>query len=705
MFNRIGSGGSKTPDTDLLVEIRNAVKEEIAAVERGNREIVKTLGASNFLLNKILGAATFGGGGGGGGGGSSGGGGGTGGSGGEPFDPKNKHPQLENILDALLVIRTELAQVLGRQAAGDADGAGGGSGSGGFAEMENVKKSFDVFEKSMTSINETALLPFYGAIIEANYNLRTFSDRLLQFGKNIASMSHIEGYIAEMFENIRVTNSTGMLNFWDVATNDIQRMFKDSSDSLTNTLELVRKRAEEGMSPMLLTGRRILDFSEAMVKTRQNVRAEGFAFDERMNFKVMNDVLLDLYESQRSRGIKEDITSSVTARNFRQQLAFYDVIAQNTGKTVDELVKQNADIRSKIDGFVADRQIDPMLGQGLEQTYTLLKSLGQTELADIVSGIASAGGSMELYRSQNPDKSQVITSRGLDGFFNQLVSQARMGSIDPVTRAEMLRDMVTNAYMQTGNRSAGLVYAANKDDQITNAIAQMGKIGEGFEQLKESNEKGIMSLVRQAYEYVTNTIPLKFIASVGANVTALGANTLALWNATRVLKGQKALIPSIVELLTAKKFGAGAAAATTTASTVAGTAAAGAAGGATGFIGRWLPRLLKGGALALGSMTGVGLLITGAITIISYLPEIISGIKSLFGVTSDSTTKSKANSTGIGSPQYMQNQVMKQTELLSDIKSILEDANDIHKVIQMNTTPSNALASVNTASLFSKLWG
>lgn len=705
------TGSDISEDTELLKEIRDALSAHSSGIiseeKSSTRQLRNELKGISNDLKQIVAALSGGGGGrrmppsggGLGGGGSK----GSGGGSGKDNDPiKNL---LEDIKDGIIALT--------RRSGGGEEGAGGQGGpGGGFAEFREIQKTFDLFNKELEAVTDYIAIAYGGAVAELAKNYDMLKDKALEFGRTLTSLNTVTDYVMTRYQNSMDAASAGIVNFSHLLTDEFTTIL-NKRDGLQATFELVKQSLQDGLvSPLISVNHSLDGLARDLRTNRFAIHDSGFNYSRRMDFETMNSVMMDMYDLQLRSGIREEFLSSYTRQNVMKQLSYLDLIAQNTGLTLEEIMKQTKQDREKFAELNAAAILSNDQRETFQRVHTTLTQLGQSGLADMIKGVAEAGGSFELYLSRNEDM-----VGGMVQIMPELRRLLTIANDKSLTDEELSEQMITLIKNLDPNLS-GMVASEVVKEAVIKIFSERGKLfnRDGLGRDITMDEQGETSWIRSIGEFLKNTFPIASIVGVStaivANTLFLGKNTLALWANTKALLGKSWKEPfdyarrglggkqapraGLGKRIGTMLGGRGAAQGlgkTTPGTAVRGLRMFGSALGrmapmALGLLNPWTLGILGGGAAAYG----------GYKLLQNFFPEtmgsITGGLGSMLGIgsanaaTMSSIPKSAmadGNLDIVGKKTTTEIMLRRQSDTLNELVTLFKENNDINNRIRHNT--------------------
>ena len=646
---------------------------------------------------------------------------------------ENLNAKFQQLIEVIRVIALRPAGGGGAPAGGEAADAGAGGAGGGatFGEVRRLGKIHEMIERSVSE-QENLIIGWDNVreLLEENLG-EVIRDLNVAITNTISRFTRLDtalDFFSNRFGIYMNAASSGVADFWDVMTDDM--LFgglRRGGDSLVSTFELIQKSAQENLiSPLSFFGKDIEEVSVTLRQTRAQIEQGGFDFFGRMGFQEMNETMLNLFDIQRRASYLTDIRDSRFQMQMRTQLEFLDLISQNTGKTVEELVKASQEDMRQISQLQASGILQPREAQGFNSMIQYFRNTSRGAIADMILEVARQGGSIEAYLGTQSESATGLAATGNIGQLRALADLARRGgSMCPMAFQESINEITKGFQANVG--FLGVAGARVVTGSIQQILAEAGLSPDDINRTRQASESGLIGFVNRIKDWLTNTFP---IASM-AMTTALITNTIQLIRLNRAL-GVGGLFGGMFGRRGAAAAGGvarSAGAMATPAALLAGGGAAAASGGMRGMLGALAGGGLLKGAMRLGlravPILGWGLLANDIISMLTGfnpMGALFSGIGSLFGIGSANASEAPSTSSfgsmsGIGQDtsyaaiapsiagssiqtarprsaaqaadstraDMIATHMRRQSASLSNISHILEEANSIGSDIRRNT--------------------
>lgn len=422
-------------------------------------------------------------------------------------------------------------------------GGGGGDegGSGGvdnYAEQMRNQRVYELLNKK-TESNQKTLIDLQDAV---NISLANFEEifanintKLEETISSFSRFSNVTDYVTERFRVSMEAARSGVADFYDIMADDLLLGgLRNNRDSLLETFKLVRNAAQNDViSPFGFIGNNIDEVASSLKSMRSTVDDMGYDLYGRFDFREFNESMLMLLQEQRRGNIQANLNDFDTTKNITRQLKFMDLIAQNTGRTVEEIVKQSQQDRQ----FVGELRASTILNTQQQENYinaiAQLNESGRSEFAGLVRDLASNAGNTSLLLGQNQDLSRALSASGnvenLQTLAELLNNSANLSPDEFQTQLNnIIRTFRPNGEFGT---SGSMVF----NEQARSLFGEANLTRDQINRQRRDDEGGIASMVNRIHDVFVNEIPWSSVAFV----SAIGINTMALMRNTMALQGRR----------------------------------------------------------------------------------------------------------------------------------------------------------------------
>lgn len=415
---------------------------------------------------------------------------------------------------------------------------------------------------------------------------------------------------------------SGLDSFTHFMTSDFTKLFV-GGDSLGNSLELIRRSAKEGFetadSQMFIAGKSLQQASEMIRNLRKDTQNSGFNTDAFMDFKDANEVLMDIRTQLKRSGILDRLQDDQVNRYMVDQLKAAQLTAENTGITVKEVQKMNAENAKKAAEFTAAGMLRP----DQQGTYNNLMTrlTANKPLQNLFQQMISSGSFEQFAASDKTRTSGLIASGAyehLRGAYDSFQRGDTEGAIAALMRGGKAAQSTTQA---NGSAVSGELMKGD----LPQILASLNQLYKYESKNKPGEGDTVASMWNGLKDWFSNVMPLDALKALtgvpallmagNALLSAVVINTGGLGKTFNLFKSIGGLfkgkgigslgsaLGSMVGL--GEAAGAGAAATAGVGATAASTGAAGIVGGGLlkGLAGGVGKTLLKGVPI-LGGLAG-----------------------------------------------------------------------------------------------------
>jgi len=412
-----------------------------------------------------------------------------------------------------------------------------GSAAGGIAQAE--LKSHQVGLEAINNANKanrslTKTVESLKEVLEAERQVISGSlmESLVHLTRELVSFRSAVSKVNEAFRETLELSKSGMADFSDIIFDSMSRSveyiengFEGTRDNLLETSRLVKSSLQEGLvSPMVLVNGNLKETAGAFHKFRNDLEEGGLDLYRNLGFREQNQVLAKLLDAQLRGDRMMDISDSNVRKQTAEQIETLRVIAENSGLSLDELVKSNdapmtiAQLQSS--GALSDSQAANLL-----PALSELKNVAPDMVNDLVQAFA-AGDSRAVFEAHNQQMAQDYRVQGVDIF---QVAQDLKNKTSTGIREGMvsLGHQLADTFKEDGTTARFRINDYEKFNRMATSSNALKKL---------DPNRGTDSVVTKAFNqfenWYTNKFPafdaLSLITSIGANTFALVANTGAL---------------------------------------------------------------------------------------------------------------------------------------------------------------------------------
>ena len=513
----IQTGEIKSAEGDILSEIRNAVTSQTDTLKGSFEQAI------NACCDRIVKA------------------GGAGGAGGGGVGTSEKSEQtLQQILNA---IRAQA----GAAAAGGGDGGGGGTDIGAIAStrrMQSISRSIEdvgyQFDE-LGNVTEFNLLPelkeFHRQMREnVNETVRSFNAQLI---KLLGSITRIENFTDEAMS--RWTKgldlaSSGLADFNTMFLDDTLKLtgiWGSAGDSLMKTAETIRELSGEITSPMRLMQTGVEGVAGEFERLRDEAEDFGLDLYARVGFDEQNKLLMTMIDAQRRSTISNDMNNFEVRQRSMEQIKFLGILADNTGKSLEELVKSNAQTVKDFNELVLMK----IITQKQADNFAAVAE-AQPALKDYLLKIAESGGDWAAFARKNEDFADQMVMTNTQHLV-PAISQLMRDSRDGVEANNAVHDITKEAFTGIGDKfssvATSLMLQGTDIHKMAAATAEETRLRE-----EAGKQSDLVRAWNKMGDIFTNTWPIQWAKSIGAlgfNTMAILANTAVHWKSSGFLSG------------------------------------------------------------------------------------------------------------------------------------------------------------------------
>ena len=453
-------------------------------------------------------------------------------------------------------------------------------------DKEKIQTTLAEITKKFGKAGTAVSLFSEGVIVQLSANFYNAINSVQTFSKSLTDMSNVTEYFSKKLSSGLDMAATGSISY---ASTLAPQMFRNG-DNLNDTFNLVKS-----------DGAIIGTIGQDLQVVSENIRDArlslgGNSAVGHLNWKAASESMVGLFMLARRTDRHATIQDASTRQNIDKQMNIYQTIATNTGKTVDEIIKSNADSAKRMANLVAAGGLDANVAKSLTAAHALFSQKGMTGLATLTEQLAQSGGNLTLWKANNTDE---VTALQVSGALNQVMRVMQAASDG--TNQNQLMSMVSGIHANTRNN---LAVNQHQNDTISNV---MGDAGLAAQLIATPNDQNL-AVVRGLGDTIDNKIvpaDLKLIAALGANTLAVTANTLAQsWGFITGMLGKLGKLGSLRGLLSGASgvVASGSGMAATRAALTGGSAIA-----ATGSTAAVRSALTGGAGMGLGKMLGKAL--------------------------------------------------------------------------------------------------
>ncbi len=455
---------------------------------------------------------------------------------------------LEDVVGELQNLNTILRNQL--MGGGGGEGGGGLSTGVGLAELEaqrQFQKAIDGSREELTNFGE--MIKFIRKESkkawkeQLNVPLRELRLSLVRTVQNMSNFSNMLDQLKDRYRESTELSTLGLATFMDVTVGETVKLFEfgqgELRDSIHETGKMLQTQLSKDLvSPLIAFGTDLRGTSKVLAEMRREAENAGLDLYANLGFREQNEILSELLLLQKRGTVQEDIATATNFRRVNQQVEFLQLIASNTGKSLETLLASAREDTRTLETLQA---MGIVTDQEAENTQTMLAALGPNH-RELLMALARSGFDRAAFMANNPELGKALAATGNLGIIE------RMGALvkSDQTHEERLRSVVgafeefSANSTRTGEQMGGFVQ--NLLEGATQTVMGItADTNEVAKTLKNPPEKGIIeTAVNKIDDYLTNVFPvanLKFLGSLAANTVALAVNTASITGLSAIMGG------------------------------------------------------------------------------------------------------------------------------------------------------------------------
>ena len=438
-------------------------------------------------------------------------------------------------IKALHDTNKELIAAMRSSGGGDEEGGGGGISA---AELRSRQKGLDAIH-GVTEENKTlqGVLKDLNAVYKAEKKIIQSSiiEGLMHAGRSIFSFRTAMDEVTKRFTTTMDLPRSGMADFTDVFTDSTVRAaeylasgLQSTRDDLVETSKLVKQSLQDGLvSPMVLVDGNLKDTAAAFHDFRNEMEEGGLDLYRNLGFREQNAMLSQLLDAQLRGDRMTDINDSVVRKQTMDQIAALRIIAQNSGLSLDELIKGN-DVPMTLAELEASGALTGKQSAEIMPALLELQKIAPDFASDIIE-VLGAGNSKSVFEAMNKDLAADYRMIGID-LFDEVQKIKNQGTIE-------FRESSVDILQSLGDKFLDKGVAAGQfqlsDYKRFRKMVTTGNVMKDLDVTKGDDANSVVARAFNQFEnWYTNKFPafdaLKLIGSLAANTFFLGANTAAL---------------------------------------------------------------------------------------------------------------------------------------------------------------------------------
>lgn len=458
-----------------------------------------------------------------------------------------------------------------------------------------------------------------GFLVQFRRNLEELPNELFRMGESLGDFRGAFSDVKRDLQEYDQLLKSGQVSLDDFVTqlgSGVRGLM-----SLDATVEAMNKSMQaNAVTPFVTFGNTLHEVRQNLFDFRETLEAQGFDWASAMDTTEMSAAMIELVGIERRSSLQSGIENITTRRSTFEQLQLMREIAFSTGKSLDQLIDINRKTAEELSELEALGAVSQTTRQNAQNLINFLKAQGpegdavaQSIMSSLQFGeqglavAMSKDANLRILMQQNPEFREV---------FQRLTAGKQMNLQDTLAPLQSLQarggitlpDIKAFEGIGADRRQLGGV-AAGVNAIFTNFDDRMA----AFQDAQEGTFSGLDDTFREFRDFMKQNLPdaatnmLILATAIGANIFALGKNTLALLGGGGSIGGRgrggvgraAATIGGTAGAAGAARFAAGGgslAGATTSMGAQIGPAVAAQQGGRSGFR---LPSIgPKGGSLA-----------------------------------------------------------------------------------------------------------
>lgn len=373
-----------------------------------------------------------------------------------------------------------------------------------------------------------------GVVEQVKANFLDLASKIQGFTKSLVESFNITNEVMKKFYNAVDIGKSGVANWTDVMFDFFPALIH-GRDNLAQTMALVRTSIQDDLiNPVGIAGDYLDGVAESFRQTRLSMRDNGVNAFDRLSWDNANAVLIQLLDLERRNSIQANLNDSLTRRNIESQLNTAQLIATNTGRTAEEVIKMNANRERELRDLRAAGGLNESDQYNFARAQEFFAARNMTSFAELIQGIGMSGGSLELFLAQNPELTKDLAVMQQLGTVRQLLETVRGGrNMNDINLGNALMGIATQF---SKNPFTGIAGAFNLSDRGRKLAGEAGRTGT-FVEDKEDSWMRLKTTLEDWRDNILPTGELKLIAALVANTAAVIANTAALLGGGGLLGG------------------------------------------------------------------------------------------------------------------------------------------------------------------------
>lgn len=461
---------------------------------------------------------------------------------------KDNAAGIEGAIDKLREINEELIAVMRSQAGGGEEGGSGGGGGGGIAaaELKTHQRSLGIINKAAEGqLKLSEAKEEFVELLEAEKRVMkaSFIEGLIEGGRSLVSFRTAMDETRKRFQKTMEASRSGIADIPDMFLDDFQKVFMfgmgEASDSLVGTFELIQNSLQQNLaSPMVLVGGNINEVAREMSSLRSHMEDAGLDLYRNLGSDAQSEVFVRLFDAQKRGDRMADIRDIGVRQQMKEQISALRLISENTGMSLDELVKANAGslltlAEIKASGMISSKQ------QANLTAVTMDMATNAPELESLLMNAVKAGGSRAAFESG--DAGALAVGMRQIGVQNAFERMSAIADMDPIAGREAYLAIMQEAsdkFLAFGERNKGMASKLLKE-----AFTPLNKIATGVNVMtkldaERGKQSGVMRLYNKFDDFMKNKWPIAGL------VSAISFQTVIALAHAKMLMGNTAALVS-----------------------------------------------------------------------------------------------------------------------------------------------------------------
>lgn len=365
-----------------------------------------------------------------------------------------------------------------------------------------------------------------GAVSRIHGNLVDFGNSIQGITTKLYDLSGVKSGVIDRFSDSMERAASGSVSFFESMVDVGSGIFR-GGDNIKDTFALIQEAASSDLiSPLGILGDDVQAVSKELMQSRRSLRNSGSIASQIMDWDKLNNTTLMLYDMQKRAGIQDEFNASNTQRIRSKQLEYYQLIATNTGKTAEEVVKLNLSVAKDLASAQAAGILTGTQKDNFLKAIGLFNGAGQSGIAGLVSSVAQSGGSLDYYLSQNPEMaSSIATAYGGMDKIRELFDV--INSADSMGTGQFTEALKSTTLALQDTNFTGVAGAANINETLRKIIGEAGLARDFSDTPNGDSARGLFTWIKDVGANMIG-INLSLVSAVMLNTVALWSNTAAL---------------------------------------------------------------------------------------------------------------------------------------------------------------------------------